>query len=68
MSLTPIGQRLLKDAQTMLAHTEEATQRLREDQTTLSGHLRLFGTMDLGQSIVTRGTRLNFGHIKTTFV
>ena len=54
MSLTPTGQRLLTDAQTMLAHAEEATQRLREDQTTLSGHLRLFGTMDLGQSIVTR--------------
>jgi DNA-binding transcriptional LysR family regulator len=54
MSLTPTGQRLLKDAQTMLAHAEEAQQRLREDQTTLSGHLRLFATMDLGQSIVTR--------------
>ena len=54
MSLTPTGQRLLKDAQTMLAHAEEATQRLHEDQTTLSGHLRLFATMDLGQSIVTR--------------
>jgi DNA-binding transcriptional LysR family regulator len=54
MSLTPTGQRLLTDAQTMLAHAEEATQRLREDQTTLSGHLRLFATMDLGQSIVTR--------------
>jgi DNA-binding transcriptional LysR family regulator len=54
MGLTPTGQRLLTDAQTMLAHAEEATQRLREDQTTLSGHLRLFGTMDLGQSIVTR--------------
>jgi DNA-binding transcriptional LysR family regulator len=54
MSLTPTGQRLLNDAQTMLAHAEEATQRLREDQTTLSGHLRLFATMDLGQSIVTR--------------
>jgi len=38
----------------MLAHAEAADQRLREDQTTLSGHLRLFATMDLGQSIVTR--------------
>jgi DNA-binding transcriptional LysR family regulator len=54
MSLTPTGQRLLKDAQTMLAHAEEATQRLREDQTTLSGHLRLSATINLGQSIVTR--------------
>jgi DNA-binding transcriptional LysR family regulator len=47
-------QRLLADAQTMLAHAEEADQRLREDQTTLSGHLRLFATIDLGQSMVTR--------------
>ena len=38
----------------MLAHAEAADQRLREDQTMLSGHLRLFATMDLGQSIVTR--------------
>ena len=27
---------------------------MREGQTTLSGHLRLFATIDLGQSIVTR--------------
>jgi DNA-binding transcriptional LysR family regulator len=33
---------------------DQADQRLREDQTMLSGHLRLFATMDLGQSIVTR--------------
>ena len=54
MNLTQTGQRLLEDARTMLAHAEAADQRLREDQTTLSGHLRLFATMDLGQSIVTR--------------
>jgi DNA-binding transcriptional LysR family regulator len=54
MSLTESGQRLLTDAQTMLAHAEEADQRLREGQTTLSGHLRVFATIDLGQSIVTR--------------
>lgn len=45
MSLTQTGQRLLADAQTMLAHAEEAHQRLREDQTTLSGHLRLYATI-----------------------
>src|SRR4029077_18246656 len=39
MSLTQTGQRLLADAETLLAHAEAATQRLREDQTTLSGHL-----------------------------
>lgn len=54
LNLTPQGQRLLADAQALLAHAEEADQRLREDQTTLSGHLRLFATIDLGQSMVTR--------------
>src|SRR6202048_3395297 len=54
MNLTQTGQRLLEDARTMLAHAEAADQRLCEDQTMLSGHLRLFATMDLGQSIVTR--------------
>ncbi len=54
MSLTQQGQLLLADAQTMLARAEEADQRLREDQTTLSGHLRLFATTDLGQWVVTR--------------
>jgi DNA-binding transcriptional LysR family regulator len=54
MSLTESGQRLLIDARSMLAHAEEADQRLREGQMTLSGHLRLFATIDLGQSIVTQ--------------
>jgi DNA-binding transcriptional LysR family regulator len=54
MSLTQTGQRLLADAQRILAYAEAATQRLWEDQTTLSGHLRLFVTIDLGQSIGTR--------------
>jgi len=54
MSLTEAGQHLLTDAHGILAHAEEADQRLREGQTTLTGHLRLFATIDLGQSIVTR--------------
>lgn len=54
MSLTQTGQRFLADAQTVLAQAEAADQRLREDQTALSGHLQLFATMALGQSIVTR--------------
>lgn len=54
MSLTQTGQRLLTDARTLLAHAEEANQRLREDQTTLNGHLRLFATIDCGQFVVTR--------------
>jgi DNA-binding transcriptional LysR family regulator len=53
MSVTEAGQRLLADAKAMLVHAEEADRRLREDHTTLSGHLRLFATVDLGQWIVT---------------
>jgi len=53
MSVTPTGQRLLADARIMLAHAEEAQQRLREDQMELSGHLRLFATIDWGQWAVT---------------
>jgi DNA-binding transcriptional LysR family regulator len=54
MCLTQTGQRLLADARAMLAQADEADRRLREDQTTLSGHLRLFATIDWGQSVVTR--------------
>ena len=45
MSLTQTGQQFLTDAPSVLAHAEAADQRLREDQTTLSGHLRLFATL-----------------------
>ena len=54
MSLTETGHRLLADAKAMLTLAEEAGQRLREDQTALHGHLRLFATIDFGQSVVTR--------------
>src|SRR5688572_25086696 len=54
MNLTEAGRRLLDDAKSILAHAEEADRRLREGYTTLSGQLRLFATVDLGQSIVTR--------------
>ena len=53
MSVTETGQRLLADAKAILAHAEEADRRLHEDHTTLSGHLRLFATVDLGQWVVT---------------
>lgn len=53
MSVTETGQRLLADARHMLAHAEEADRRLHADHTTLSGHLRLFATMDLGTWVVT---------------
>ena len=54
MSLTEAGHRMLADARTMLALAEEAHHRLYEGQTTLSGHLRLFATIDSGQFPVTR--------------
>jgi len=53
MSVTETGKRLLADAEAIMAHAEEADRRLHEDRTTLSGHLRLFATVDLGQWIVT---------------
>jgi DNA-binding transcriptional LysR family regulator len=53
MCVTPTGQRLLADARTIIAHAEEAHQRLREDQMELSGHLRLFATIDWGTWVVT---------------
>ena len=54
MSLTEAGHRVLADALAMLALADEAEQRLRQSQTALSGHLRLFATIDSGQFIVTR--------------
>lgn len=54
MSLTETGHRLLADARAILALAEEAHHRLSEGQTTLSGHLRLFATIDSGQFPVTR--------------
>ena len=54
MSLTETGHRLLVDARAMLALADEAGQRLHEDQTVLRGHLRLFATIDSGQSMFTR--------------
>jgi DNA-binding transcriptional LysR family regulator len=54
MNVTDTGQRLLTDAKALLAQAEEADRRLLENHTTLSGHLRLFATVDLGQWVVTR--------------
>jgi DNA-binding transcriptional LysR family regulator len=53
MSVTEPGKRLLADAKAILTQAEEADRRLRENYTTLSGHLRLFATFDIGQWIVT---------------
>lgn len=54
MSLTEAGQRMLVDAKTIIGHAEEADRRLREDHTTITGHLRLFATVDVGQFMVSR--------------
>jgi DNA-binding transcriptional LysR family regulator len=54
MGLTDTGQRFLADAQAMLVHAEEADQRMHTDFKSLSGHLRVFATVDCGQWIVTR--------------
>ena len=54
MNLTEAGQRFLTDVRAVLAHADEAQQRLHEDRTMLSGHLRLFATIDCGQFMVTR--------------
>ena len=54
MSLTEAGFRLLEDARAMLALADDAQQRLHGERSTLSGNLRLFSTIDIGQFLVTR--------------
>lgn len=54
MSLTDIGHRFLADAQALLSLAEEAEQRLRHDQGALTGTIRVFSTIDFGQSVVSR--------------
>jgi len=54
MSLTDAGDRLLTDAQALLSLAEEAEQRLRSDLTVISGNIKVFATIDFGQSVVSR--------------
>src|ERR1700677_4901894 len=54
MSLTDTGHRVLADAKAILDMTEEAEQRLRNDQATVQGNIRIFSTIDFGQSVVSR--------------
>lgn len=54
MSLTETGHRFLVDARAILDMAEEAEQRLRNDQTAIQGNLRIFSTIDWGQSVVSR--------------
>jgi DNA-binding transcriptional LysR family regulator len=51
---TEAGQRLLGSARALLEIADEATDRLREGQASIQGHLRLFATIDIGQGAVTR--------------
>jgi DNA-binding transcriptional LysR family regulator len=54
MSLTDTGHRLLDDARALLALAEESENRLRKEQTAVQGNIRLFATIDFGQSVVSR--------------
>ncbi|HRE83171.1 MAG TPA: LysR family transcriptional regulator [Opitutaceae bacterium] len=54
MNVTEAGQRLMVEAKGLLTHAEDVERRLRDEQMVLSGHLRLFATVDCGQFIVTR--------------
>ncbi|WP_028204340.1 LysR family transcriptional regulator [Paraburkholderia nodosa] len=54
MSLTETGHQFLADAQALLALAEESAQRMRRDQSALSGNIRVFSTIDFGQSVVSR--------------
>ncbi|MBL9170521.1 MAG: LysR family transcriptional regulator [Verrucomicrobiales bacterium] len=54
MSLTAAGRRLVEDARDLLGMAEAASQRLREEQDTPRGHLRVVAVVDFGQWIVPR--------------
>lgn len=54
MNLTDTGHRLLVDARALLALAEESEQRLRNDQSAVQGNIRIFSTIDFGQSVVSR--------------
>jgi|SoiMethySBSTD1v2_1073268.scaffolds.fasta_scaffold63578_5 DNA-binding transcriptional LysR family regulator len=54
MHLTDAGRRFIDDARAIVGLAEEASDRLSEGQVALRGHLRLFATIDLGQTAVTR--------------
>src|ERR1700744_5164679 len=54
MSVTDVGHQLLADAEALLSLAEESEQRLRTDQTALSGTIRVFSTIDFGQSVISR--------------
>ncbi|MFM0058486.1 LysR family transcriptional regulator [Paraburkholderia phytofirmans] len=54
MSLTEAGQQILIDAQALLSMAEECESRLRNAHVALSGKIRVFSTIDFGQTVVSR--------------
>ncbi len=54
MHLTDTGHRVLADARAILALAEESEQRLNNEQGAIEGKIRLFATIDFGQSVVSR--------------
>src|SRR6202142_4531025 len=54
MRLTDTGHRLLVDARALLALAEESEQLLRNEQGAVEGNIRIFATIDFGQSVVSR--------------
>lgn len=54
MSLTLTGHQVLANAKSIIELVEESENRLRAEQKQLEGHIRLFSTIDFGQSVVSR--------------
>lgn len=54
MHLTDTGHRVLADARAILALAAESEQRLKNEQGAIEGKIRLFATIDFGQTIVSR--------------
>jgi len=54
MSLTDTGRQILEDAEALLSMAEECESRLHSDHAALSGKIRVFSTIDFGQTVVSR--------------
>ena len=52
--LSSAGHQFLEEAKSLLAMAEEAELRRLNDHETIQGHIRLFSTIDFGQSVVSR--------------
>lgn len=54
MQLTPMGMHILSIARELILITDEAEHSLHHNDEKISGHIRLFSTIDFGQTIITR--------------